>query len=110
VIRYALKKTPTFCGPQLLTRSVGEIERTIEQAISSHPPVAECCIVGIPDYLTVQPPFAFVTLSVAEYLQSAVLDTKIAGRTHLVGKQVDALASLGGIVRGKGLIPSTRSG
>jgi propionyl-CoA synthetase len=102
-----LEKTPTFCGPQLLTRSVG----AIEQAIASHPIVAECCIVGIPDKLKGQLPFAFVTLSVAEHPESAVPDTNIASEIQLlVRKQVGAFASLGGIVQGKGMIPKTRSG
>lgn len=92
---------------QLLTRSLG----AIEQAISSHPLVAESCIVGIPDELKGQLPFAFITLSVADHPESAVPDTNITFEIQsLVRKQVGAFASLGGIIQGKGMIPKTRSG
>ena len=50
---------------------------SIEQAIASHPTVAECCVVGIPDALKGHLPFAFVTLSTAEHPESAVPDERI---------------------------------
>ena len=83
----------------------------IEQAISLHPLVAESCVVGIPDELKGQLPFAFITLSVADHPEPAVPDAKISLEIQsLVRKQVGAFASLGGIVQGKGVIPKTRSG
>ncbi|KND88227.1 Acyl-CoA synthetase short-chain family member 3, mitochondrial [Tolypocladium ophioglossoides CBS 100239] len=83
----------------------------MEQAISSHPLVAECCIVGIPDELKGQLPFAFITLSVTDHPESAVPDTNVSLEIQsLVRKQVGAFASLGGIIQGKGMIPKTRSG
>lgn len=83
----------------------------IEQAISSHPIVAECCVVGIPDSLKGQLPFAFVTLSTASHPTSAVPDPAFATEVQaLVRNQVGAIASLGGIVQGRGMIPKTRSG
>ena len=83
----------------------------IEQAISSHPIVAEACVVGIPDSLKGQLPFAFVTLSTPDHPTSAIPDQALATEINsLVRKQVGAIASLGGIIQGKGMIPKTRSG
>ncbi|KAK3196161.1 hypothetical protein K4F52_000540 [Lecanicillium sp. MT-2017a] len=83
----------------------------IEQAVSSHPLVAECCIIGIPDALKGQLPFAFITLSTADHPSSAIPDDKLAKELQeSVRKQVGAIASLGGIIQGKGMIPKTRSG
>ena len=44
---------------------------SIEQAISSHPSIAECAVVGIPDALKGHLPFAFVTLSTPAHPRSA---------------------------------------
>ncbi|KAM4057663.1 AMP-binding enzyme [Hirsutella rhossiliensis] len=83
----------------------------IEQAIALHPQVAEACVVGIPDALKGQLPFAFITLSTAEHPASAVPEEKLAAEIQaLVRRQVGAIASLGGIVQGRGMIPRTRSG
>lgn len=80
----------------------------IEQSISSHPLVTESCVVGIPDKLKGQLPFAFITLSIAD---PSSVDPKILSEIHsLVRKQVGAFASLGGVICGKGMIPKTRSG
>ncbi|KAM0519500.1 hypothetical protein ACHAPE_003674 [Trichoderma viride] len=83
----------------------------IEQAITSHPLVAEACIVGVPDALKGQLPFAFVTLSTPSHPTTAIPDEKTSSEIQaLVRKQVGAIASLGGIIQGKGMIPKTRSG
>ncbi|UPK97511.1 hypothetical protein LCI18_008446 [Fusarium solani-melongenae] len=83
----------------------------IEQAITSHPQVAEACVVGIPDSLKGELPFALVTLSVPNHPKSAVPDPKILSEIHgLVRQQVGAIASLGGVIQGSGIIPRTRSG
>ncbi|KID87767.1 AMP-dependent synthetase/ligase [Metarhizium guizhouense ARSEF 977] len=83
----------------------------IEQAITSHPLVAEASVVGIPDAIKGQLPFAFITLSTADHPASAVPDEKVASEIQaLIRKQVGAIASLGGIIQGKGMIPKTRSG
>ncbi|KAI9818324.1 MAG: hypothetical protein M1832_004442 [Thelocarpon impressellum] len=83
---------------------------SIEQAISSHPDVVECCVVGIPDDLKGHLPFAFVTLSPAAR-GSAVPDGKTFGEIQqLVRTQIGAIASLGGMIQGRGIIPKTRSG
>ncbi|KAG6010490.1 hypothetical protein E4U21_006492 [Claviceps maximensis] len=83
----------------------------IEQAITSHPLVAEACVVGILDALKGQLPFAFITLSTTVHPPSAVPDDDTAAEIQsLVRNQVGAIASLGGIIQGKGMIPKTRSG
>lgn len=84
---------------------------SIEQAITSHPLVTESCIVGIPDAIKGQLPFAFITLSTPQHPISAVPDECLASEIQeLVRKQVGPIASLGGIIQGKGMIPKTRSG
>lgn len=83
----------------------------IEQAIASHPQVAECCVVGIPDAIKGHLPFAFVTLSTPDHPKPAVPTAELTSEIQsLVRKQVGAIATLGGIVQGKGIIPKTRSG
>ncbi|KEY68957.1 hypothetical protein S7711_04622 [Stachybotrys chartarum IBT 7711] len=83
----------------------------IEQAVSSHPLVAESCVVGVPDSIKGQLPFAFITLSTADHPKSVVPEDTIASEIQaLVRTQVGPIAALGGIVQGKGMIPKTRSG
>ncbi|KAL7623001.1 hypothetical protein AAE478_006680 [Parahypoxylon ruwenzoriense] len=84
---------------------------SIEQAITSHPLVAEASVVGIPDSLKGQLPFAFITLSVHDHPTSAVPDKKLLDEIQgRVRKQIGGIATLGGIIQGKGMIPKTRSG
>lgn len=84
---------------------------SIEQAISSHPTIAECCVVGIPDALKGHLPFAFVTLSTPDHPTSAVPSDQLFKEVNkLIREQIGAIASLGGMVQGKGMIPKTRSG
>lgn len=83
----------------------------IEQAVTSHPSIAEAAVVGIPDALKGHLPFAFVTLSTRQPSQSAVPDDKLLKEVQkLVREQIGAIASLGGMIQGKGMIPKTRSG
>lgn len=78
---------------------------TLEQAITSHPLITEACVVGIPDAMKGQMPFALVATS------SDVPDEQLLREVQrLVRTQVGPIASLGGLVRGKGMIPKTRSG
>ncbi|KXX76503.1 Acyl-CoA synthetase short-chain family member 3, mitochondrial [Madurella mycetomatis] len=78
---------------------------TLEQAITSHPLVTEASVVGIPDALKGHLPFAFVSTS------SPVPDEQLFAEIQkLVRTQVGAIASLGGMIQGKGMIPKTRSG
>jgi len=83
----------------------------IEQAITTHPSIAEAAVVGIPDALKGHLPFAFVTLSTHDHPESAVPDDKLVSEVQgLVREQIGAIASLGGIIQGKAMIPKTRSG
>ena len=84
---------------------------SIEQAIASHPTIAECCVVGIPDSLKGHLPFAFVTLSTAEHPESAVPADRLFKEVQgSIREQIGAIAALGGMIQGKGMIPKTRSG
>ena len=84
---------------------------SIEQAIASHPSVAECAVVGIPDALKGHLPFAFITLSTPTHPSSAIPSAILTSELQaLVREQIGAIAALGGIVQGKGMIPKTRSG
>ncbi|OTA70233.1 AMP-binding enzyme [Hypoxylon sp. EC38] len=84
---------------------------SIEQAITSHPLVAEASVVGIPDSLKGQLPFAFITLSVPDHPTSAVPDEALSNEIQSrVRQQIGGIATLGGIIQGKGMIPKTRSG
>lgn len=83
----------------------------IEQAITTHPSIAEAAVVGIPDQLKGSLPFAFVTLSTHDHPENAVPDDAFLGEVQkLVREQIGAIASLGGMIQGKAMIPKTRSG
>ena len=83
----------------------------IEQVIASHPDVAECCVVGIPDAMKGQLPFAFVTLATPEHPTSAIPDDSLVKNIQgRVRDQIGGVAALGGMIQGKGMIPKTRSG
>ncbi|MCJ1430551.1 hypothetical protein MMC29_008469 [Sticta canariensis] len=84
---------------------------SIEQAISSHPTIAECCVVGVPDALKGHLPFAFITLSTADHPSPAVPSDALLKQVQMsIREQIGAIASLGGMIQGKGMIPKTRSG
>ena len=83
----------------------------IEQAITTSPTVAEACVVGIPDELKGSMPFAFATLSTADHPESAVPEDRLFAEVQKqVREQIGPIASLGGMIQGKGMIPKTRSG
>ncbi|CAI6335007.1 unnamed protein product [Periconia digitata] len=83
----------------------------IEQAITTHTGIAEAAVIGIPDELKGHLPFAFVTLSSQEHPESAVPSEKLVKEVQmLIREQIGAVASLGGMIQGKGIIPKTRSG
>lgn len=68
-------------------------------------------MVGIPDQLKGHLPFAFITLSTHHHPHPAVPEDKLSQEVQrLVREQIGAIASLGGIIQGKGMIPKTRSG
>jgi len=84
---------------------------SIEQAISTHPLIAECCVVGIPDSLKGHLPFAFITLSTHPHPTAAIPAPALFAEVQTyVRTQIGAIASLGGMIQGKGMIPKTRSG
>jgi propionyl-CoA synthetase len=85
----------------------------IEQAICSHPNVLEACVVGIPDALKGHLPFAFVVLdqSIKDGDDHDQAHERIFNEVQkLVRSQLGGIASLGGMIAGRGMIPKTRSG
>jgi propionyl-CoA synthetase len=94
-------------GPLLTIKHSG----AIEQALTSHPSIAEAAVVGIPDQLKGHLPFAFITLSMHPHPRPTVPSPTLYQEVQaLVREQIGAIASLGGMVQGKGMIPKTRSG
>lgn len=88
-----------------------EATGAIEQAITTHHAIAEAAVVGIPDALKGHLPFAFVTLSIHDHPSAAVPDDRLLKEVQkLVKEQIGAIASLGGMIQGKCMIPKTRSG
>lgn len=81
---------------------------SIEQVVTAHPAVAECCVVGIPDKTKGHVPIALVSLSHhgggnAEEIRKAIND-------H-VRNDIGSIASLAAvIVAPGGKLPKTRSG
>lgn len=56
-------------------------------------------------------PFAFITLSTPSHPPSAIPSPQLFAEIQkLVRSQIGAIASLGGMIQGKGMIPKTRSG
>ena len=88
----------------------------LEQAILSHPDIAEASVVGIPDSLKGHLPFAFIHLrqSALPSSSSSVSATPsvelVKSLDGLVREQIGAIASLGGVIQGTSIIPKTRSG
>lgn len=116
-IEYLVRKTLTNAKPQPNpTQPADDIINVaahrlstgaLEQAITSHPLVTEASVVGIPDALKGHLPFAFVTVSSPVIPDDEQLFAEIQ---RLVRAQVGPIASLGGMIRGRGMIPKTRSG
>ncbi|PYH95383.1 acetyl-CoA synthetase-like protein [Aspergillus ellipticus CBS 707.79] len=83
----------------------------IEQAILSCPGIGEASVVGIPDPLKGHLPFAFVQPRTAgEPLPATPPPELFQEVNRLVREQIGAIASLGGMIQGRGIIPKTRSG
>lgn len=87
----------------------------IEQAILSHPSVGEACVVGIPDSLKGHLPFAFgqptsTAGSSGDKIPATPPAQLFKEVNGLVREQIGAIAALGGMIQGRGMIPKTRSG
>ncbi|KAB8200459.1 Propionyl-CoA synthetase PrpE [Aspergillus parasiticus SU-1] len=83
----------------------------IEQAILSHPEVGEASVVGIPDTLKGHLPFAFIQPRTASAALPATPTPELFNAINQrVREQIGAIASLGGMIQGRGMIPKTRSG
>ncbi|GES66158.1 acetate-CoA ligase [Aspergillus terreus] len=85
----------------------------IEQAILSHAAIGEACVVGMPDALKGHLPFAFVQLrgdAGTGPLPATPPGELFAAVNARVREQIGAIASLGGMIQGRGMIPKTRSG
>ena len=84
----------------------------IEQAILSHSAVAEASVVGIPDTLKGQLPFAFIHLRGTKKNDCpATPDPELFNSINgVVREQIGAIASLGGMIQGYAMFPRTRSG
>lgn len=68
-------------------------------------------MVGIPDQLKGHMPFAFATMSASTHDGSPVPPAELFKEVNaLVRAQIGSIASLGGMLIGKGIIPKTRSG
>ena len=66
---------------------------------------------GIPDTLKGHLPFAFVQLHDATDDMPATASRELFDSINgLVRDQIGAIASLGGVIQGRGIIPKTRSG
>lgn len=78
----------------------------MEEAVSGHPEVAECCVVGIEDELKGQIPFGLVILKSGSEVSDAVVEAEIVQK---VREKIGAVACLRNIVVVKRL-PKTRSG
>ena len=66
---------------------------------------------GIPDALKGHLPFAFVTLSVPDHPSASVPSENLFKDVQrTIREEIGAVAALGGMIQGKGMIPKTRSG
>ncbi|KAL5335018.1 hypothetical protein BJX70DRAFT_376254, partial [Aspergillus crustosus] len=88
----------------------------IEQAILSHPSISEASVVSIPDAVKGHLPFAFIQLKTTsdqtpgDSLPARPPAALFESVNKLVRDQIGAIATLGGIIQGQGMIPKTRSG
>lgn len=76
--------------------------------VASHPYVAECCVVGLPDEIKGHVPFAIIIRALSPEAQSANLATLLSAVNDQVRTDVGAIATLGGLVCAR--LPKTRSG
>lgn len=88
-------------------KSIKLIER-FETVVASHPFVAECCVVGLPDELKGSVPFAVIVRASSKEAESADLAEILRAVNVQVRTDIGAIATLGGLVSAR--LPKTRSG
>lgn len=101
-------RVPLILVVQICSTSLTVILGAIEEAISSHPAVAECCVIGLPDELKGHVPFAFVVT-----FQPQDESKLLSELQQEIRSQQGSISSLGGMIcakQGDNLIPKTRSG
>lgn len=81
----------------------------IEQVISSHEFVAECCVVGLPDEIKGHVPFTTIIRNNSPAAQKASISEILKAVNLQIRTDIGAIASLGGLVDVPRL-PKTRSG
>jgi len=78
----------------------------MEEAVSGHRHVAECCVVGVEDDLKGQVPFALVVMKSGSSISEEALEKEVI---TIVREKIGAVASLKNVMTVKRL-PKTRSG
>ena len=109
--RFSTGRPCQCCVTEHISRTILTIPGAIEQAILSHPQIGEASVVGIPDTLKGHLPFAFIQPRTATGPLPATPEAELFQEVNqLVREQIGAIASLGGMIQGRGMIPKTRSG
>ncbi|SCV67911.1 BQ2448_5522 [Microbotryum intermedium] len=80
-----------------------------QKVVSSHPSIAESCVVGLPDSVKGHVPFALVTLSASASSSSPTSSSLLQAINTLIRTDVGSIATFGGLVISPRL-PKTRSG
>lgn len=99
--------------PNLGKEYANMVSGAIEQAILSSKGVAAACVIGIPDPMKGHLPFAFVEPAGSapnEEMPATAPKELFNNVNQQVRTQIGAIASLGGMIQGRGMIPKTRSG
>ncbi|KDE03155.1 hypothetical protein MVLG_06350 [Microbotryum lychnidis-dioicae p1A1 Lamole] len=81
----------------------------LEQVVSSHDSIAECCVVGLPDSVKGHVPFALVTLSTSAASSPPSPASLLKTINTLIRTDIGSIATFGGLVISPRL-PKTRSG
>ena len=107
--RFSTGKSPR----QVCWKHFNVASGAIEQAILSSEGIAAACVIGIPDEMKGHLPFAFVepaNVSSSEEMPATAPKELFNDVNQQVRNQIGAIASLGGMIQGRGMIPKTRSG
>lgn len=82
----------------------------LEQTLTTHPLITEACIIPLPDPLKGQVPFAFIALQTDSESPQPSNSELLKDLNTRIRKDIGAIAALGGLIVGQGIIPRTRSG